>query len=161
MDGVAAGSARYPGWWMEQRVIIDDGDGPFAAVEHGVVVAAQQHQVGQCGQMVGVAPLGGDRAAGRGATAVALVQGSADPPRHDPTPAADIQGLAFPTEYDRGQPGVAEGCVSGWGPWSGRAGSLSHYSISCPSRPPTFLAVQQETGPIGVVVLLYCQEHRR
>ena len=100
-----------------------DGGGEVVLVDPGVVVGAEQGQVGQGGgpavgpvlDVVGVAPLRWSPASGEGAPCVAGpecgLQGGGDQAFGAP----DVQGLALAAQHDRDDGGVAGELADGLG----------------------------------------------
>src|SRR6478735_9316803 len=111
------------GWWDEPGDAGPHLDGPVFFVDHVVVMGAEQGSVvgsggaaaGPVGDVVGLAPGGGDGALREGAALVPGGDGLADVGREDAGGASDVQDLALAAEDDRDDVGVAGDFADGAG----------------------------------------------
>ena len=83
--------------------------------EQGAVAGSGGSAAGPVGDVVGLAPGGGDGALREGAALVPGRDGLADVGREDPGGAADVQDLALAAEDDRDDVGVAGDLADGGG----------------------------------------------
>src|SRR6266545_307155 len=113
-----------PGGWGEfGQAVAGDADGPVLVVCGVVVSGAEEDGVVQVGgaavgpvpQMVGVAPAGGQVAAGEGAARIPQDQGAAQRGGDGALRAAEVQGLAGPAEDGGDDFGVAGESAHGGG----------------------------------------------
>src|SRR6266545_7732227 len=113
-----------PGGWGEfGQAVAGDADGPVLVVCGVVVSGAEEDGVVQVGgaavgpvpQMVGVAPAGGQVAAGEGAARIPQGQGAAQRGGDGALGAAEVQGLAGPAEDGGDDFGVAGESAHGGG----------------------------------------------
>ena len=112
---------RLSGGLVEFWLVAGSGEGEFVGVDEGVVVAAEEEQVGGRGwsalgpgdDVVAVAPFGVAVAAGEGAMSVSGDDGVAHWFGDEAQAAADVDNLRIGSEHDPSELGVACQTIDG------------------------------------------------